>query len=79
MSGAEGATRAVPFYCPFCGEEDLRPSEAGHGAWECGDCARAFRLSFLGLVARGAAAHRGATPAGAETDHREDREEGTTT
>ena len=19
--------RAVPFYCPFCGEEDLRPHE----------------------------------------------------
>ena len=43
--------RAAPFYCPYCGDEDLRPSEAGHGAWECLACRRAFRLSFLGLLA----------------------------
>ncbi|WP_062214180.1 hypothetical protein [Streptomyces sp. NBRC 109706] len=45
--------RAAPFYCPYCAEEDLRPSEAGHGAWKCGACNRAFRLSFLGLLASG--------------------------
>ncbi len=45
--------RAAPFYCPYCGDEDLRPSEAGHGAWECASCNRAFRLSFLGLLASG--------------------------
>ena len=28
------ATR--PFYCPYCGDEDLRPYRGGrHGAWEC--------------------------------------------
>ena len=27
--------RAVPFHCPYCGDENLRPSEAGHGTWEC--------------------------------------------
>ncbi|WP_325475421.1 hypothetical protein [Nocardioides sp.] len=51
--------RAVPFHCPFCGEEDLRPhevvSESGevtspHGAWECRGCLRAFSLRMLGLV-----------------------------
>ncbi|SCK43518.1 hypothetical protein H181DRAFT_03813 [Streptomyces sp. WMMB 714] len=52
--------RAAPFYCPYCGDEDLRPSEAetggGKGApWECAACNRAFRLSFLGLLARGLA------------------------
>ncbi|MGP4111235.1 hypothetical protein ACTWP5_09995 [Streptomyces sp. 4N509B] len=47
--------RAAPFYCPYCGEEDLRPSEAGHGTWECAACNRAFRLSFLGLLASGLA------------------------
>ncbi|MEU8550382.1 hypothetical protein AB0C81_25955 [Streptomyces roseoverticillatus] len=53
--------RAAPFYCPYCGDEDLRPSEQGHGAWECTACSRAFRLSFLGLLApRG----RGQQPAG---------------
>lgn len=48
--------RAAPFYCPYCGDEDLRPSEAiegVHGAWECGACNRAFQLKFLGLLARG--------------------------
>ncbi|MFC4496377.1 hypothetical protein ACFPA8_19815 [Streptomyces ovatisporus] len=50
--------RAAPFYCPYCGDEDLRPSEEGAGtgrgaAWECASCNRAFKLSFLGLLARG--------------------------
>jgi transposase-like protein len=45
--------RAAPFYCPYCGDEDLRPSEEGHGAWECRACNRAFRLKFLGLLADG--------------------------
>ncbi|WP_328563363.1 hypothetical protein [Streptomyces coelicoflavus] len=45
--------RAAPFYCPYCGDEDLRPGEEGHGAWECGSCNRAFQLKFLGLLARG--------------------------
>lgn len=48
--------RAAPFYCPYCGDEDLRPSEAAegrHGAWECAACNRAFQLKFLGLLARG--------------------------
>ena len=49
--------RAAPFYCPYCGDEDLRPSEAAdgrHGAWECAACSRAFSLKFLGLLSRGA-------------------------
>jgi len=45
--------RAAPFYCPYCGDEDLRPSEVGHGAWECRACNRAFQLKFLGLLAEG--------------------------
>ncbi|WP_078875708.1 hypothetical protein [Streptomyces sp. 769] len=64
--------RAAPFYCPYCGDEDLRPSEEGAGSplpersrglggasWECRACSRAFRLKFLGLLAPGAA---GSTP-----------------
>lgn len=52
--------RAAPFYCPYCGDEDLRPSKEGtaageRGTWECGACNRAFRLSFLGLLAKGVA------------------------
>ncbi|UCM92022.1 hypothetical protein [Streptomyces marincola] len=61
--------RAAPFYCPYCGDEDLRPAEHGHGSWECAACNRAFRLSFLGLLARGAAAPRPGGPV-AEPDGR---------
>jgi len=42
--------RAVPFHCPYCGDEDLRPFEADHGAWECRSCLRAFSLKLIGLV-----------------------------
>jgi transposase-like protein len=51
--------RAVPFHCPYCGDEDLRPhevvSETGevaspHGSWECRSCLRAFSLKMLGLI-----------------------------
>ncbi|GAA1161645.1 hypothetical protein GCM10009654_17740 [Streptomyces hebeiensis] len=45
--------RAAPFYCPYCGDEDLRPGEQGRGAWECAGCNRAFTLTFLGLLTRG--------------------------
>jgi len=48
--------RAVPFHCPYCGDEDLRPHEpeadheTGHGQWECRACLRAFKLQMLGLI-----------------------------
>jgi ribosomal protein L37AE/L43A len=44
------ADRMAPLYCPYCGDEDLRPHEATHGAWECRSCARVFSLAFLGLA-----------------------------
>jgi transposase-like protein len=51
-SGAEGS-RAVPYVCPFCGEEDLRPAEGPEGQprWHCRSCLRLFSLSFHGLAA----------------------------
>ncbi len=45
--GAGG--RAVPFYCPYCGDEDLRPVEEPHGAWRCAACLRTFALKFIGI------------------------------
>jgi transposase-like protein len=51
MSGA-GSSRGIPFHCPYCGDENLRPSEEGHGAWECHACLRAFSLKMLGVIAR---------------------------
>ena len=48
------SARAVPFHCPYCGDEDLRPHEtesgSARGAWECRACLRAFTLRMLGMV-----------------------------
>lgn len=41
--------RAQPFYCPYCGESDLRPDEAA-GAWHCEVCDRLFDLGYSGLA-----------------------------
>jgi len=43
--------RAVPFHCPYCADEDLRPHGAVHGEWECRACTRAFTLKYLGMIA----------------------------
>jgi transposase-like protein len=42
---------SVPFHCPYCAEEDLRPHGEKHGEWECRSCLRAFRLNFIGQLA----------------------------
>lgn len=47
--GLDGAERAAVMCCPYCAEEDLRPVEEPAGAWRCRDCARVFRVSFVGL------------------------------
>jgi ribosomal protein L37AE/L43A len=36
--------RQVPFFCPYCGEEDLVPAGEAAGTWECRACTRSFRL-----------------------------------
>ncbi|GAA5151342.1 MULTISPECIES: Insertion element protein [Amycolatopsis] len=41
--------RATPFYCPYCGDEDLRPAEDADRAWLCGACRRVFTVNFLGI------------------------------
>ncbi|MER6947960.1 Insertion element protein [Nonomuraea sp. NPDC000554] len=51
------SSRAVPFHCPYCGDEDLEPYEgelnvagsAMGGGWFCRACSRAFKLKFLGI------------------------------
>jgi predicted RNA-binding Zn-ribbon protein involved in translation (DUF1610 family) len=42
--------RQVPFYCPYCGDEDLRPAGPAGGSWRCAACARAFELRFAGIA-----------------------------
>jgi len=44
--------RATPFYCPYCGDEDLRPHGDKGGSWHCRGCARVFTLKFARLEVR---------------------------
>jgi len=52
---AEETQRAVPYHCPFCAEEDLRPVESGavpgltRGGWHCRSCLRVFSVAFHGI------------------------------
>ena len=41
--------RAAPFYCPYCGDEDLVPDGPDNGTWACRSCRRHFTLSFRGV------------------------------
>jgi len=43
------SNRAVPFYCPYCGEEDLEPQGSADGEWHCRSCTRSFQLRFAGI------------------------------
>ncbi len=43
--------RAAPFYCPYCGDEDLRMFGEKHGEWRCGACQRVFLLNYVGIAA----------------------------
>jgi ribosomal protein L37AE/L43A len=54
--------RAVPFYCPFCGDEDIRPHEEAHGSWHCRSCARVFSLRLAGLALAGSGETPGNAP-----------------
>jgi transposase-like protein len=42
--------RAVPFFCPYCGDEDLRPLDAEPGRYVCGSCRRSFALRLVALA-----------------------------
>lgn len=43
--------RAVPFYCPFCGEQEIRPADPPEGTdgapWRCESCERVFTLGIV--------------------------------
>jgi hypothetical protein len=48
-SPARHGASAVPFFCPFCAGEDLRPHAATGGAWHCRACLRVFTVVQQGL------------------------------
>jgi hypothetical protein len=57
--GAEPAgERQAPFFCPYCGDEGLRPGGAKAGHWDCHSCARSFHLRFAGVL-RAESPHHG--------------------
>lgn len=39
--------RAVPFYCPYCGEQELRPVDPA--GWRCEVCGRTFALDLVSV------------------------------
>ena len=49
MSDSEaGPSRAEPFYCPYCGEQDFVPVDKP-GQYYCESCNRRFEVRMLGL------------------------------
>ena len=43
-----GRTRQLPpFYCPYCGDEELTPHGEDDG-WHCGSCLRTFTVHLTG-------------------------------
>ena len=40
-----------PFYCPYCGDEDLRPFGERASEWRCGACRRVWALRYVGSAA----------------------------
>jgi predicted RNA-binding Zn-ribbon protein involved in translation (DUF1610 family) len=44
-AGGGDTPRAVPFYCPFCGEQEIRPADPS--GWRCANCERVFELALL--------------------------------
>ncbi|MGH3544672.1 MAG: hypothetical protein ACRDPW_01870 [Mycobacteriales bacterium] len=44
--------RLPPFYCPYCGEEDIRPFGETAGEWCCHACLRVWQLRNIGVARR---------------------------
>ncbi|MFN2615392.1 MAG: hypothetical protein ABR552_11330 [Actinomycetota bacterium] len=44
----DGTAHASPFYCPYCGEQDIRPTAEERTFW-CRTCDRVWTLRFMAL------------------------------
>jgi ribosomal protein L37AE/L43A len=42
-------THSAVLHCPYCAEEDLRPTEDSHGSWLCASCRRVFAVRLIGI------------------------------
>jgi transposase-like protein len=45
---SESGGRAQPFYCPYCGEQDIRPAEQDK-TYRCKTCDRTWKLEYVQL------------------------------
>lgn len=45
---SEATARAQPFYCPYCGEGDIRPARE-EKTYHCRTCDRLWRLAYVRL------------------------------
>jgi transposase-like protein len=41
---------APPFYCPYCGEENIRPHGQESSEYRCGSCLRVWNLRLIGTT-----------------------------
>lgn len=49
-AGGAGVARTAVNHCPYCGEGQLRPSDAEYpGAWYCRSCLRLFSVTHHGV------------------------------
>ena len=42
-------THSAVLHCPYCAEEDLRPTDDSHGSWLCAGCRRVFAVRLIGI------------------------------
>lgn len=47
-AGGESGGRAQPFYCPYCGEQDIRPGPEER-TYHCRTCDRLWHLEYRRL------------------------------
>ncbi|MCW2609177.1 MAG: hypothetical protein JWM15_423 [Cryptosporangiaceae bacterium] len=46
----ETPRHAPPFYCPYCGEENIRPHGEESSGYRCGSCLRVWNLRLIGTT-----------------------------
>ncbi len=43
----QSVRHAPPFFCPYCGEEDIAPWGESTDEWRCAACLRAFAVRLV--------------------------------
>jgi ribosomal protein L37AE/L43A len=58
------SVHSAVLHCPYCAEEDLRPTEDSHGSWLCASCRRVFAVRLIGISPVDTTRSSTAVPAG---------------